>query len=636
MESKVIMEKIKNLLESTETYDKIIDKLKSVVNLNEISGDAVIAGGSIANIIYAMIHGGNAVINDVDVYVEDAESKKGHKFRVKMTEPNDYSGLSVNVDEMEIMDDSYGRIYVSESGSIINIKSHTRKGIINEIKYHYEKPRGGRTKEIENALIDSFDLNCCNAAINLKERKIYYTKDFLKFLETKVLKVINPSSPIQTSVRLFKKIKDLNCFCDVDFEMRFLVVASKSHLNRFVTKIIGPETKAKYDRYQSLIEPYFKLRKIKKSDLMYSVFNNDESFLKISENKLWGYDAVSNITIVESFNSLVKLKKIWKLMYEEKDAIEQERINKIFYKNFFLNDFSEDTWSIQVWDPETQIVENRPFYNSYRFTFEMLLTKEGYHDCEFTVEDVDAIDKFCHKYHRTRLIFKNTQNISETVKIVRFIEDLNKKEGGWVFRFLEESTWIGNFIVNCQSGESIEDLILEVVNKEKLNNFSLTEKSFDFSGFAYRKNVTHINTAKEIRSFDANFSATELIKLSQKEYISIFKIKNENKDYLLVVNNPTKTRWTKDGDKKVIEVCQPLSFENHCFIILEDMSSQEDLVRNFIYNYRELIYKERNQNTDLSVVKKITKELVSYLNENYLPKNYKIRFKNPFNIKKFF
>jgi hypothetical protein len=97
----------------------------------------------------------------------------------------------------------------------------------------------------------------------LLNKKIVYTPEFVDYLETKQLKVSNPCSPIQTSIRLFKKISDLNCYCDIKHEMRFLTVASKRFNNRNITKIVGPETKAKYDKFKNKIQDYFILREAK-------------------------------------------------------------------------------------------------------------------------------------------------------------------------------------------------------------------------------------------------------------------------------------------------------------------------------------------------------------------------------------
>ena len=64
-------------------------------------------------------------------------------------------------------------------------------------------------------------------------------------------------APIQTTIRIYKKLKDLNCFCNLEHEIRFLTVAFKKLTNNQLCKYIGPETEAKYRKYFDFVSKYF-------------------------------------------------------------------------------------------------------------------------------------------------------------------------------------------------------------------------------------------------------------------------------------------------------------------------------------------------------------------------------------------
>lgn len=66
-----------------------------------------------------------------------------------------------------------------------------------------------------------------------------------------------------------------------------------------------------------------------------------------------------------------RLKRVWKLLYTFKRGSEQDKINKIFYKNVFLNTITnEDQWDRTDYnskDENGQYIK-LPYYNSSRFS----------------------------------------------------------------------------------------------------------------------------------------------------------------------------------------------------------------------------------------------------------------------------
>jgi len=625
------MQDLKNFLESPETYRKIVAELNKHVDLQKVNRDHFIAGGSVANTIYSILYGGKPVINDIDVYrvSTHADSVKSAELKEVSEKKDIYEGIKISVGDMDIVSDTYNRIYLDDNGNQIIMKGHTREGIFNFIDYQfYKSPYSFLNHEI--AVIESFDLNCCAAGISLREKKIYYTEQFLYFLKTKNLKIVNPSGPIQTAVRLFKKIEDLNCFCDVKKEMLFLSVATNSYRTNLVNRIVGPQTKQKYDKYQKFIEPYFVLRPIKDSDVNRLKKINLESF---NAEGFWGYESIYKINISENFQSIPKLKKIWDLLYEEKPIEIQEKINKIFYKNFFTGNLTEDFWTTNLW-VENESPDVIASYHSNRFTYEMLLAKKAYYDCEFNIEDVNVVDEFTWNYKLTRLFLKNTETVKETLEVINHIQSLIKKEGNWVLNFLN------NYNVFVPKELDVIEVLSEIIEEEKVRGFIPISKQYDLNKVPYSKNIKQLMSINEIRNLDLDVSYEFLTNALLMNQADFFKIEIDNDYYVLMVEKPITTKWVNNKQKNIVEVIQPESFENYCFVIFDDKESIEDEVKNYQYGKRRMIHKKSygglNRNVTPERVKIITKELISFLNQNHLPKKYKIKVEAVINLKKFF
>jgi len=630
---------MKQFLDSKETYDNVVETLKQYVDLEKIEATDFIAGGSISNILISMAHGGKPVINDIDVYRRVKEEVKketssGVFDECKPVSSEWYPTTFITEDGLEIIDDQYGRIFLSESGSRMRVLNHSRKGIINNINYLYQEfnQKNYNKKSEHYVIIEGFDLNCCKAGLDLLNKKIVYTPEFVDYLETKQLKVTNPCSPIQTSIRLFKKISDLNCYCDVKHEMRFLTVASKRFNNRNITKIIGPETKAKYDKFKNKIEDYFILREAKGEDFGQKL----KAGIKIPKN-LWSYDEVLDFDILERFHSMSQLKRIWDLLFSYRKKGEQDKINKIFYKNVLLNKTSdEDTWEHKIWLKENEY-EIKPVYNSTRFTYEMLMAKKNYHKCNFTIRHVDYIDNFCREHYAIRKILKNTNTLEETYKVIRYIKSLTKKEGDWFIGSLESLKW--STYKTVFNGELSFDFIKKIFNKEKEIGSKELIKTVDLSNFKYKNNVKELVTAITLREEGKKMGHCVGGYSGQIESGAsrIFHIEIDGVGSTAEIGIPMNSGWRDNKRKNIVEVYQPQSFTDKCVVIFEDGVVETLPKINFVFKTRQHsgCYPEKGNLQPKEKNVKIVNELVSYLNTYCLPKNHRIKNENPFYIPKF-
>jgi len=177
-----------------EIFRKALDEIKSKW---ELPKSGFLAGGSLSNVVWNIVSGNNAPVNDLDIY--RLTSIKSHLSRKEMSARQnfikqekvvfeDYSGLNVGYQQKGY--------YAIDKVSI--------DGIYNNIEYI-------SSTEDRLIIIESFDINCCQIGYDIDKDEFLWTKQFEKFLETGRLELINLSSPAHSAMRLVKKQADLNC-----------------------------------------------------------------------------------------------------------------------------------------------------------------------------------------------------------------------------------------------------------------------------------------------------------------------------------------------------------------------------------------------------------------------------------------
>jgi len=184
-----------------------IDRIKSQWGLPK---NGFIAGGSIANIVWELVSGNKAIINDIDVFVFDGiqdeldKSDKSSLFNYQEKETKygeDYTGMCFNT-------------YTKDFYSIVE---STKDDIFNIVKYK------SNSKD-PSLIIKSFDINSTRIGYSIEKDEIYWTPDFEEFLKTGELKITNLMTPSHTAVRIAKKSKELKAKIDI-FEFKLLQYA---------------------------------------------------------------------------------------------------------------------------------------------------------------------------------------------------------------------------------------------------------------------------------------------------------------------------------------------------------------------------------------------------------------------------
>ena len=202
-----------------------------------------IAGGSIGNLLWEIVSGNKAIINDIDVFLhEEIKNQKSENIFV-------YDKLDTKYYE------SYRQVsscvYTTDSYSIIE---SINDGIFNYVKYE--------SKNTSNKLIiESFDINCTRIGYSIDEDKLYWEKDFEEFLNTGKLKISNLNTPAHTAIRMVQKKNDLNAILD-DFELSICQYAIVNFQQFFdIHKIRFKQRYADmYNKHESYLGRFFKLK----------------------------------------------------------------------------------------------------------------------------------------------------------------------------------------------------------------------------------------------------------------------------------------------------------------------------------------------------------------------------------------
>ena len=360
-----------------------------------------IAGGSIANIIWELVSGKEAIVNDIDVFIF---RNKINKFENKFENNKDL--YRYKEDSVKAYEDYTGINWSTYTKNFYSIISSERNGIFNTIEYdsNVEDPR---------FIIDSFDINCTAVGYSIDNDKFYWTKDFEKFLNTGELKIVSLTTPAHSAIRIIKKSDELGCKVD-EFEFKILSYVVDNYYFSDISKRMFKE------RYYDVYEKY--------SDKLNSYFNivrclDDEMYIKNrfgSDDKL--YKLVPTKYILENNSSFPSL-EYWG---DENLSKIKTCKNFIFYiRNVYGNESIKKIW------------------NSYSFN------SEDYIDCQPTDSDLDLLKRLV---ENTRSI--NTLNgytLSEQLNIIKtlfkeFSDDpiiaisLLEKEGFKLPEEFDEST----------------------------------------------------------------------------------------------------------------------------------------------------------------------------------------------------
>ena len=285
-----------------------IDRIKSEWGL-PLHG--FVAGGAIANIVWELVSGNKAVVNDIDIFVFDGIEKE--------LDNNKKTLFNYQEKETKYYEDYNGMNFNNYTKDFYSIVESERDDMFNTIKYT------SNTSD-PSLIIKSFDINATRIGYDIDNDKIYWTSEFEDFLKTGELKVSNLMTPSHTAVRIAKKSKELNAKL-YDFEFKLLQYALSY---RFIDRI-----KLRFkERYldmcrdnKDLLSPYFQIsRDLETEEYVFSkVGEKVELYYLVARDVK---KEVTEVSLTDDFEKIVygNLPQIF----------EDDNIHRIFKSTDFL------------------------------------------------------------------------------------------------------------------------------------------------------------------------------------------------------------------------------------------------------------------------------------------------------------
>ena len=237
-----------DILKEKNIVDRILNDLSKY---GEIPNKGFLSGGAVANTLMGYVWDREYPINDLDIFIDDTDNMVFSN----ITTPLRTNNLIIEGDGYMVTKLSY------DHGSNYQIVSVEREGFLNTIFISSVRQKVGY-----DFILNGFDFNCCQVGIDLENNTICYTDSFENFLNNKQLEVTAIYTPAHTAIRLFKKLDELKCFCNVEESMNLLsqpllmenlINLSPKHFALY----FSTKYKEMYFTYYSKIKKYFKLTK---------------------------------------------------------------------------------------------------------------------------------------------------------------------------------------------------------------------------------------------------------------------------------------------------------------------------------------------------------------------------------------
>jgi hypothetical protein len=245
-----------------------------------------IAGGSIANLVWELVSGKKAVVNDIDVFIFDGI--------IDGIDTNNKKSLfKYQEKETKFWEDYTGMRYSSINKDFYTVESSEHEGMFNRVKYKSNKPD-------TDLLLRSFDINCTKVGYSIDEDKVYWMPEFEEFLNTGELKVCNLMTPSHTAIRIVKKSKELDCKLD-NFELDLVRHALNCRFSDIIRFRFRERYYDLYNQHKDDLDKHFTISRDENAE-QYVKMNFDEDvnlyyLLPIVENSNIDYTSVTvNVT----------------------------------------------------------------------------------------------------------------------------------------------------------------------------------------------------------------------------------------------------------------------------------------------------------------------------------------------------
>ena len=454
----------------------------------DIPNKGFLAGGAVANLLMRFVWEDDSYpINDLDVFIE-----RDRDFMDFRATPIRSNSLIVEGDGYMVTKLSY------DHGSNYQILDVERDGLLNTIKI--SKVSNDSNRKDYQYILNGFDFNCCQVGVDLSTNKIFYTEGFEKFLNYRQLEVTAVYTPAHTAIRLFKKLDELKCYCNIDECMELLsqplIKQNMMHLrsNQFGI-YFSTKYKEMYMKYYSKIKEYFKMVKFfdhKKSIFMERI--KFESTIPNGHGLSW-LDVNSSIP-KEQLEKWAKYNDIMWTLEPKKYDKPNETITEIlvgldYNPLTFMNAYTivSNRMTKKLKEKAEKVVMNK-----FWLCKMVALVNNKFYDCDFDVKHIEYIESFTDKERwALSYIVREKLNIQESYEFISDVKKVLNKEGDWVtemiIRFLESK----NKVVKA----TYQNLI-EGIEKEKLKYASDLIEPINIEDFKLPKGVTIKELSSEL------------------------------------------------------------------------------------------------------------------------------------------
>lgn len=194
--------------------------------------EGCIAGQAVASAVQDLYFGGRGgVYNDIDVFSRVRKSEP-------LSEPPQRAVRTVLQTEGILVSESYAALNYSARVRY-QVLSTSQEGLFNHIGVDSNRIRRVPRVSMEvhelfaRDIVRSFDFNCVQVGIDLKNRKLIWTPEFERFVQSRQIEVSRHHTPGHTAIRLLKKLSELpEVYADVDRVMHELAGAQLAQLAR--------------------------------------------------------------------------------------------------------------------------------------------------------------------------------------------------------------------------------------------------------------------------------------------------------------------------------------------------------------------------------------------------------------------
>lgn len=558
-----------NILRESGTVERIIRDLSYY---SDVPNKGFLGGGAVANLLMSYLWDGNYPINDLDIFIESE------------THYEDVVRTPIRTNELLVEGDGYMLTKLSyDHGSNYQILNVERDGMLNTI----EISRIANRENINDYqyILNGFDFNCCQVGIDLSNNKLFYTEGFENFLNNKQLEVTAVYTPAHTAIRLFKKLEELNCYCDIEGSMEMLsqplIMKNMVHLQRSHFGIyFSTKYKEMYLKYYGKIKEYFKMVKFfdHKKDLWHKI-NDFESTIPNNHSLIW-LDTTKSIP-QDLLDKWAKYNEImWTLepkKYTETNITIEEILLGINYTPLtFMSAYkiTSNKLSKKLREKAIKVVLGKFFFCKM-----VALVNEKFYDCDFDISHVDYIESFVDKERWALMFFvREGLNIKETYDFISDVKKIFNKEGEWVSQLLIRYLDTKNKVM-----KPTYENMLEGVKKEQKKYAENIVKPLYIEGFSVPKGVTIKELTSELDLKWAGRKLNNCMNNSNQAYAEKIKTGKVKLFVIITENNMSGVEFILIEDT-VYKITQILSYNNRVTSVLHKT------VADIFLNYLNMVH----------------------------------------------